>query len=120
MAGAFSLRQRDRRLPQPYEDADCDCEKKNFEGNSERQTINKPFDRCQDEGADDDDQGADQDEQRVPGVSRASQYPEYHALYRLGAATIQGIFLRLIHVACVRFEVGTLRKPVRAACDDAI
>ena len=37
------------------EDADCDCEKKNFEGNSERQTINKLIDRCQDEGADDDD-----------------------------------------------------------------
>ena len=55
MAGAFSLRQRDRRLPQPYEDADCDCEKKNFEGNSERRTINKLIDRCQDEGADDDD-----------------------------------------------------------------
>ena len=47
MAGAFSLRQRDRRLPQPYEDADRDCEKKkNFEGNSERRTINKLIDRC--------------------------------------------------------------------------
>ena len=46
IAGAFSLRQGDRQLPQPYEGADCDC-KKNFEGNSETQTINKLFDRCQ-------------------------------------------------------------------------
>jgi len=38
IAGAFSLRQGDPQLPQPYEDADCDCEKKNFEGNSERKT----------------------------------------------------------------------------------
>ena len=33
---------------------------------------------------------------RDPGLSRASQYPEYDALYRLGAAAVQGIFSRLM------------------------
>ena len=37
---------------------------------------------------------------RDPGLSRPSQYPEHDALYRLGAASVQGILSRLIHAAC--------------------
>jgi hypothetical protein len=32
---------------------------------------------------------------RDPGLSRAPQYSEYDALYRLGAAAVQGVFSRL-------------------------
>jgi hypothetical protein len=37
---------------------------------------------------------------RDPGVSRASQYSKYDALYRLGAAAVQRIFSGLIRAAC--------------------
>jgi hypothetical protein len=33
---------------------------------------------------------------RDPGVPRTSQYSEYDALYRLGAAAVQGVFSRLM------------------------